>query len=43
MQMSNKQIGLREFIVGIDQVAQLTTANNSDLSGGDDPIDEDIV
>ena len=38
MQMSNRQIRSREFIVGIDQVVQLTTADNSD---GDDPIDEE--
>ena len=44
MQMSNWQIRSRKFIVGIDQVVQLTTADNSDLSDGDDPIvEEDIV
>ena len=44
MQMSNKQIRSREFIVGIDQVVQLTTADNSNSSDGDDPIgEEDIV
>ena len=43
MQMSNRQIRLREFIVGIDQVVQLTTADNSDSSVGDDPIDEEDI
>ena len=44
MQMSNRKIRSRKFIVGIDQVVQLITADNSDSSDGDDPIDEkDIV
>ena len=43
MQMSNRQIRSREFIVGIDQVVQLTTADNSDSSDGDDPIDEEDI
>ena len=40
MQMSNRQIRSRKFIVGVDQVVLLTTADNSDSSDGDDPIDE---
>ena len=43
MQMSNRQIRSREFIVGIDQVVQLITADNSDSSDGDDPIDEEDI
>ena len=43
MQMSNKQIRSGEFIIGIDQVVQLTTADNSDSSDGDDPIDEEDI
>ena len=43
MQMSNRQIRSREFIVGIDQVVQLTTADNSDSSVEDDPIDEEDI
>ena len=43
MQMSNRQIRSREFVVGIDQVVQLTTADNSDSSDGDDPIDEEDI
>ena len=43
MQMSNRKIRSKEFIVGIDQVVQLTTADNSDLSDGDDPIDEEDI
>ena len=43
MQMSNRQTRSRKFIVGIDQVVQLTTVDNSDLSDGDDPIDEEDI
>ena len=43
MQMSNRQIRSREFIVGIDQVVQLTTVDNSDSSDGDDRIDEEDI
>ena len=43
MQMSNSQIRSREFIVSTDQVVQLTTADNSDSSDGDDPVDEEDV
>ena len=44
MQMTNRQIRSREFIVDIDQVVQLTTADNSDSSDGDDLIhQEDII
>ena len=43
MQMTNRQIRSRKFIVGIDQVVQLTTADNSDSSDGDDPIDEEDI
>ena len=43
MQMSNRQIRSREFIVGIDEVVHLTTADNSDLSDGDDSIDEEDI
>ena len=43
MQMSNRQIKSTEFIVGIDQVVQLTTTDNSDSSDGDDPIDEEDI
>ena len=43
MQMSNRQIRSREFIVGIDQVVQLTAADNSDSSDGDHPIDEEDI
>ena len=43
IQMSNRQIRSREFIVGIDQVVQPTTADNSNSSDGDDPIDEEDI
>ena len=43
MQMLIRQIRSRGFIVGIDQVVQQTTADNSDLSDGDDPIDEEDI
>ena len=43
MQMSNRQTRSRKFIVGIDQVVQLTTVDNSDLSAGVDPIDEEDI
>ena len=44
MQMSSIQIRSGAFVVGIDQVVQLTTADNFDLCDGEDPIDEaDIV
>ena len=43
MQMTNRQIRSREFIVGIDQVVQPTTADNSDSSDGDDVIDEEDI
>ena len=41
--MSNRQVRSREFIVGIDQVVKPTTADNSDLSDGDDLIDEEDI
>ena len=37
------QIRSREFIVGIDQVVQLTTADNSDSFDGDNLIDEEDI
>ena len=43
MQMSNRQTRSRKFIEGIDQVVQLTTVDNSDLSDEDDPIDEEDI
>ena len=43
MQRSNRQIRSRKFIVVINQVVQLTTADNSDLSDGDDDIDEEDI
>ena len=43
MQMSNRQVRSREFIAGIDQVVQLTKADNSDSCDGDDLIDEDDI
>ena len=43
MQISNRQIRSREFIVGINQAVQLTTADNSDSSDGDNPVDEEDI
>ena len=43
MLMTNRQIRSRKFIVGINQVVQLTTADNSDSSDGDDLIDEEDI
>ena len=43
MQRSNRQIRSRKFIVVINQVVQLITADNSDLSDGDDDIDEEDI